>query len=88
VCGGLAWMAARSHWSPRGVGLSRLGPVLGIVAGIVWAAFFLPVWPGVLLVAGGAVGLMRTWPRPQSAAAGQPAAVDIAAATTVYRPQR
>lgn len=88
VCGGLAWMAARSHWSPRPAGLKRLGPVVGMLAGIVWAGFFLPVWPGVLLVAGGAVGLMRTWRRPQSAAAGKPAAVDIAVATTVYRPQR
>jgi len=88
VCGGLVWLAARSHWSPRGVGLARLGPVLGMLAGVVWAVFFLPVWPAVLLVAAGAVGLMRTWPRFQPATAGTPAAVDIGGATTVYRPQR
>ena len=88
ACGGLAWIAARKHWSlwlPRGTGL---GPMLAVAAGLAWAALLVPAWPGFLFAAGAAVAAIRAWLVPRQTAPEPPAAIGIAEATTIYRPQR
>jgi hypothetical protein len=66
------------------------GPAIALVAGLAWIALLVPEWPGWLLAAGAAVALaMQAVRRRQlQTAAELPAAIDIAEATTIYRPQR
>jgi hypothetical protein len=87
ACGSLAWMAAaRRDWSIQPAIVTRVASVLGLVAGVVWSLLLVPAWPGLLLMAGAAVAVVRAWPRPRRAEAVEPAVVDRALATTAYRP--
>jgi len=87
ACGSLAWMAAaRRDWSIQPAIVTRVASVLGLVAGVLWSLLLVPAWPGLLLMAGAAVAVVRAWPRPRRAEAVEPAVVDRALATTAYRP--
>jgi hypothetical protein len=86
--GGLAWIAARRHWSWRLPMVPGLTPLLALTAGLAWAALLVPAWPGLLLVAGAAAAAIRTWLLSRQTAAAPTIAPDIAEATTIYRPQR
>jgi hypothetical protein len=90
TCGGLIWLAARRQWSSRLPTVTSPGPAIALVAGLAWIALLVPEWPGWLLAAGAAVALaMQAVRRRQlQTAAELPAAIDIAEATTIYRPQR
>jgi hypothetical protein len=88
ACGGLAWIAARRHWSWRLPMVPGLAPLLAFAAGLAWTALLVPEWPGLLLAAGAAAAAIRTWLLSRQTAAAPPAALDIAEATTIYRPQR
>jgi hypothetical protein len=88
ACGGLAWIAARRQWSWRLPMVPGLAPLLALAAGLAWTALLVPAWPGLLLAAGAAAAAIRTWLLSRQTAAAPPAALDIAEATTIYRPQR
>jgi hypothetical protein len=90
TCGGLIWLAARRQWSSRLPTVTSPGPAIALVAGLAWIALLVPEWPGWLLAAGAAVALaMQAVRRRQLPTAAElPAAIDIAEATTIYRPQR
>jgi hypothetical protein len=88
ACGGLAWIAARRHWSWPLPMVPGLAPLLALAAGLAWTALLVPAWPGLLLAAGAAAAAIRTWLLSRQTAAAPPAALDIAEATTIYRPQR
>ncbi len=88
ACGGLAWIAARRHWSWRLPMVPGLTPLLALTAGLAWAALLVPAWPGLLLVAWAAAAAIRTWLSSRQTAAAPAVAPDIAEATTIYRPQR
>ena len=88
ACGGMAWIAARRNWSWRLPMVPGLAPLLALAAGLAWAALLVPEWPGLLLAAGAAAAAIRTWLLSRQTAAAPPAALDIAEATTIYRPQR
>ena len=88
ACGGLAWIAARRHWSWRLPMVPGLAPLLALATGLAWTALLVPAWPGLLLAAGAAAAAIRTWLLSRQTTAAPPAALDIAEATTIYRPQR
>jgi hypothetical protein len=88
ACGGLVWIALRRHWSLWLPTVTGLGPMLALAAGLAWTALLVPAWPGFLLAAAAAVAVIRAWLVPRQTAAEPPAAMDIAEATTIYRPQR
>jgi predicted pyridoxine 5'-phosphate oxidase superfamily flavin-nucleotide-binding protein len=88
ACGGLAWMAARRQWSLRLPTVTGLGPMLALMAGLAWIALLVPTWPGFLLAAGAAAAAIHAGLLPRRTAAEPTAAIDIAEATTIYRPQR
>jgi len=88
TCGGLAWMAARRHWSFRLPSLPGLGPAVALLIGLAWIALLDPAWPGLLLAAGAVMALLWCRLMPGEPAVAQPAAINIADATTLYRPQR
>jgi len=88
ACGGLAWIAARRHWSLRLPTLPGLGPAVAVLIGLAWIALLDPAWPGFLLVVVAAAMLIRGWLAMNDTAVEQPAAINIAEATTIYRPQR
>lgn len=86
ACGGLAWMAARSGWSLQPAVWMRVISALVLLAGGVWTALLVPMWPGLLLMVGGAVASLRSWPTPQRAVAVEADKSNRPLATTVYRP--
>ena len=88
ACGGLAWMAARRHWSLRLPTLPGLGPAVALLIGLAWIPLLDPAWPGVLLVAGAVAALMRGRLMSGETAIEPRAPINIAEATTIYRPQR
>ena len=88
ACGGLAWMAARRHWSLRLPMVPGLGPAVALVAGLAWIALLEPTWPGVLLATAAVAALIRYWLMPRETTDEKPAAIASAEATTIYRPQR
>jgi hypothetical protein len=88
ACGGIAWTAARRHWSLPLPTVPGLGAAVALLAGLAWTALLDPVWPGLLLAAGAVAVLIRGWLVPSETAVEQPAATNVAEATTIYRPQR
>ena len=88
ACGGIAWTAARRHWSLPLPTVPGLGAAVALLAGLAWTALLDPVWPGLLLAAGAVAVLIRGRLVPSETAVEQPAATVVAEATTVYRPQR
>jgi len=86
ACGSLAWMASRRDWSMQSTIVTRVAAVLGLAAGIAWSLLLVPAWPGLLLMAGAAVAVVRAWPRPRRPEAVEPAVVATALSTTAYRP--
>jgi len=59
-----------------------------VLIGLAWIALLDPAWPGFLLVVVAAAMLIRGWLAMNDTAVEQPAAINIAEATTIYRPQR
>jgi hypothetical protein len=88
ACGGLAWMAARRHRSLRLPTLPGLGPAVALLIGLAWIALLEPAWPGFLIAGVAAAMLIGRWLVRSETAVEQPAAINIAEATTIYRPQR
>jgi hypothetical protein len=84
--GAAAWIAWRRGW---GGGLRVSRPLVGaaaVVVGLAWLVALVPPWPGGLLVGiGGALLANGWWPRREPGVA-SPASIDVATATTIFRP--